>query len=69
MAKIEDPQFLTLEVVAARWGKHPRSVRRMITEGDLAAVRIGGSIRIELAEVQRAETAHPVESVNIGGTE
>lgn len=52
--------FLSLDVVAARWDKHPRSVRRMISEGDLAAVRIGGSIRVALSEVQRAECAVPI---------
>ena len=43
--------FLTIAQVAQRWRVHAKTVRRLIARGDLAVHRIGGQIRIALADL------------------
>ncbi len=41
-----DPAFWTAKGLAERWACHLETVRRMLRRGDLAAVRIGGAVRV-----------------------
>ncbi len=49
-----------------RWSFHPESIRRMIREGRLPAVRIGKHIRISLTDVEAFEHANRLR-VTAGG--
>ena len=41
-----DPAFYRVQDLAERWACHPDTVRRLLRKGDLAAVRIGGAVRV-----------------------
>jgi excisionase family DNA binding protein len=48
--------FLTVAELAARWGIHELTVRRLIDNGTVKSVKIGEkSIRVALSEVERYE--------------
>jgi excisionase family DNA binding protein len=46
-------ELWTLREVARRWGCHPFTVRRLCWSGKLRATRIGTTLRISEAELQR----------------
>lgn len=48
-------EFLSVAQLARRWQMHAESVRRMIREKRLPAVRIGRRLRVSLADVERLE--------------
>ncbi|MFN8721387.1 MAG: helix-turn-helix domain-containing protein [Rhodospirillales bacterium] len=50
--------LLTLKAAAAHFDVHPRTVRRWIEAGDLAAVRIGSVVRIRSADLDAFISAH-----------
>lgn len=60
MATTLERKYASLNETAEHFGLHPQTVRRMISDGDLHAVRIGGQIRISLAEIERAAAARPI---------
>lgn len=49
------PSFLTIAATAKRWAISARTVRRLISRGELAVVRIGKSLRVPLEEIRRYE--------------
>jgi excisionase family DNA binding protein len=49
--------FLTPRQLHERWNFHPESIRRIIREGRLPAIRIGKRLRIALADVEAFEAA------------
>ena len=59
---IMNAQFLSPSQLHERWGFHPESLRRMIREGRLPAIRIGKRLRIPLAEIEAYETANRIIS-------
>src|SRR5262249_18377899 len=46
------PKLLKASELAERWGLHRATVYRLVQRGELPALRIGGSIRIDPAEAQ-----------------
>jgi excisionase family DNA binding protein len=46
-------RLLKADEVAARWGLHRATVYRLVQRGELPALRIGGSIRIDPREAER----------------
>jgi excisionase family DNA binding protein len=50
------PELLTIREAAQRLTFRPCTIRKMITRGQLAPVRIGRNIRILAAEVERVAT-------------
>ena len=51
--------FLSASEAAAVLGLSSRTVYRMLSRGDLNAVRVGGSIRIPIAELERLPAYKP----------
>lgn len=51
----DDPEFMTVTEVAARWRVTAMTVRRHIAAGDLAAVRLGGQYRIRRSAMEAFE--------------
>jgi excisionase family DNA binding protein len=49
--------FLTVEL-ASRWKVNPRTIRRMVENGKLRAVRIGPQLRIPVDVIERSEARH-----------
>ena len=47
------PKYNRIETIALKLDVHPRTVRRMIDNGVLEAVKIGGSLRVSDDELQR----------------
>jgi excisionase family DNA binding protein len=45
------PAFLTVRELAARWKTSPRTVRRLIADGQLRVHRIGRLVRIALTVI------------------
>ena len=43
---MSEPPFYRVHDLAKRWICHPDTVRRALRRGDLAAVRIGGAVRV-----------------------
>ena len=48
-----DQELVDINWVAARLGVKPRMVRRLVHEGRIANVKVGGHVRFEPAEVER----------------
>jgi excisionase family DNA binding protein len=48
------PSVVSIAEAALKLGFNQRSVRRMLAEGRLRSVRVGGRVRIDLASVQEA---------------
>lgn len=46
---------LTTRQLSERWGFHHESVRRMIRQGRIPAIRIGGRLRIRVGDVEAIE--------------
>jgi excisionase family DNA binding protein len=46
------PRLLKADELAARWGLHRATVYRLVQRGELPALRIGGSIRIDPREAE-----------------
>ncbi len=55
------PVFLTPTEVAERWHYHRESVRRLVRQGELVSVRLGGRVRVPLKEVERYEQEGTVD--------
>ena len=47
--------YLSTNQLHERWGFHKESVRRMIREGRLSAVRFGKRLRVSLADIEAFE--------------
>jgi len=45
-------RLLTYREVAERLALHPNTVRRLVARGELAKVRVGGSVRVHPAAVE-----------------
>ena len=43
---MNEPRFYRVQDLAEPWVCHPDTVRRALRRGDLAAVRIGGAVRV-----------------------
>ena len=52
--------FLNTYELCIRWGFHPESIRRMIRQGKIPAVRIGKSLRVSRSEVEALELSRKV---------
>ena len=50
------PEYLTVREVASMYKVNEITVRRHIRSGKLRAVKIGGSVRVEIEEVERFAT-------------
>lgn len=48
-------RYLKVVDVADRFDVTPQTVRAWIRQGDMAAIRVGGTLRIPMAEVARIE--------------
>jgi len=48
----EIPQLYSVRDVADRMGVHPETIRRLIHEGRLRAVRVGRALRIDHASLE-----------------
>jgi excisionase family DNA binding protein len=46
--------------LAARWCFHEESIRRMVREGRLPAIRLGKRLRVALDDILNIEAAHRV---------
>lgn len=62
-----EPTYISPRQLADKWGFHEESIRRMIREGKLRAVRLGNRLRVSLKEVRAFEAANRV-SVKEGNT-
>jgi excisionase family DNA binding protein len=49
----EDNSLYSVREVANRLGVHPETIRRLIHDGRLEAVRVGRVLRVDAAAVQR----------------
>ena len=52
--------YVSPEELHNRWGLHTESIRRIVREGRLPAVRIGKRLRISLTEVEAFEARNQV---------
>lgn len=52
------PRYLSPDELHYRWGFHVESIRRMIREGRIGALRIGKRLRVALADVEAFEANH-----------
>jgi excisionase family DNA binding protein len=55
-------ELITLQVAAKRLSLSTRTIRRFIENGDLAFVKIGRSIRIPLADLERFIKIHTLRN-------
>lgn len=53
-----EPTYLSSRQLHKRWNFHQESVRRIIREGRLPAVRIGKRLRVLLSDVEAYEAAN-----------
>jgi len=53
-------EFLTPAELAARWRWHAESIRRLLRQGRLPSLRLGGKRIIPMADVLAYEAAHLV---------
>ena len=60
---MQQPDYLTIKELAARWKLSQPTIRRKLASGELAMTRIGRVVRIERHEVERVEAAWRVPSV------
>ena len=58
-------KFISIDQVAARWGVHPRTVRRMIKSGRLAAVQVGRQYRISPDVLLHFEEKNNTSSIKV----
>lgn len=58
-----EPDLDRLETAAAFLKVHPRTVRRMLHDGDLSAYRIRGQLRVDMHEVRALAVPVPPESI------
>lgn len=54
-SKSANNQGLGVSALARRWGVHPNTVRRYITDGNLRALRLGGKLHILAEDYQAYE--------------
>lgn len=57
-----DPRFYTLREAAAILAVHPSTISRACADGKFPHVRIGKSVRIPVAEVERLEAGEPARA-------
>ncbi len=65
VANVNAARFFTVGQLARRWSISPRSIGRMITAGQLPAVKLGpdrGALRIPVESVERVEHERSTES-------
>lgn len=55
-----EEQFLSPAQLHERWSMHPESVRRILRQGRLPAIRIGRRLRVSLKEIETYEAANRV---------
>jgi excisionase family DNA binding protein len=56
LARADTSELLTVREVAFRLGVHPMTVRRMIRDGRMPAMQLGGpgtAVRVDAAELER----------------
>lgn len=58
-----DKAFLSSHQLQQRWGFHQESIRRMIREGRLPAVRFGKRLRVSLADIEAYENTNRLVQV------
>ncbi|MBL9213094.1 MAG: helix-turn-helix domain-containing protein [Opitutaceae bacterium] len=56
----DTPYFFSPNQLARRWSLHQESVRRMVRDGRLPALRLGKRVRIALHEVEAFEDEHRI---------
>ena len=66
MPKLHDT-FLNPSQLHTRWGFHPESIRRMVRQGRLPAVRIGKRLLVSQTDVEAFEQDHRVQPHAEGG--
>ena len=57
-----DGRLLTVSEVAVDLAIHPKTVRRLVARGELAAVKIGAAVRVHPADVDAFVDEHRVQS-------
>jgi excisionase family DNA binding protein len=69
MASVEESRSLLYSVreVAALLAVHPETIRRLVREGRIEAVRVGRVLRIEAHEVDRFLVRQRVKPVRLAG--
>lgn len=50
-----EKEFYTVKEVSKRWGISEMTIRRMIKENKISAIRLGRNIRISAEEVKKRE--------------
>ena len=59
---MNETAYLSTRQLAARWGYHQESIRRLLREGRLPVVRFGKrALRVSMQAVQAYEMANQVE--------
>jgi excisionase family DNA binding protein len=59
--------YLTPTQISHRWSFHSESVRRMIRQGRLPAVRIGGRLLVAQGAIETFESANRAAAPRNGG--
>lgn len=52
---MKEKQFYTMQELADRWGLSYGAILANVTKGDILSFRVGKSVRIHAAEVERIE--------------
>lgn len=67
MASVEETRLYTVREVAAALGVHPETIRRLIHDGRIDAVRVGRVLRVEPRELERFLVRQRVKPVRLAG--
>jgi excisionase family DNA binding protein len=46
------PQYVSVAEAAATWNCHPKSIRKLITEGQITGYKVGRVVRVDPAELE-----------------
>ncbi|MBF0529188.1 MAG: helix-turn-helix domain-containing protein [Deltaproteobacteria bacterium] len=52
---VKEPTVITVKDLAARFGCHPESVRRLVRSGKLSCFRVGRAMRFRAEDVEAYE--------------